>query len=72
VVIMAESRDMSNTYRHMSIFDLQELKSRKLVRYRRIEHSYSYHDKQEKRRIEFNIKQIDAEIACKTDQLELL
>jgi len=69
---MTEPRDMSNTYRHMTIFDLQELKSRKLMRYRRIEHSFSYLDKQERRRIEFNVKQIDVEIACKENQMAFL
>jgi len=67
-----EARDMSNTYRHMSVFDLQALKSRKLMRLRRIENSFSYLDKQEARRIRFNINQIDVEIACKGDQLPWL
>jgi len=65
-------RDMSRTYRHMNLFDLQELKSRKQVRLRRLRNSYGYLDMQEVRRIEFNIKQIDVEIACKSAQMELL
>lgn len=69
---MSEPRNMSNTYRHMSIFDLQDLKSRKTVRLRKVENSWSYLDKQEARRIRFNLKQIDAEIACKEAQLNFL
>jgi len=69
---MTEPRDMSNTYRHMSIFHLQELKSRKLMRLRAIENSFSYLDKQEVRRIRFNLNQIDVEIACKEAQLSWL
>lgn len=65
-------RNMSNTYRHMSIRDLQELKSRKLSRARKLEKSYSYLDWQELQRIRFNVKQIDAEIACKIDQLSFM
>jgi len=65
------ARDMSRTYRHMTVFDLMELKSRKLSRARTLEKSHSYLDQQELRRIRFNIKQIDAEIAGKVDQLPL-
>jgi len=64
-------RDMSRTYRHMTIFDLQRLRSRKLARASALESSHSYLDQQEKRRIRFNVQQIDAEIACKSNQLPL-
>jgi len=67
------ARDMSNTYRWMSIDDLEELKSRKIVRLRRLESKYmGYLDQQDVRRIKFNISQIDAEIACKSAQMSLL
>jgi len=69
---MTEPRDMSNTYRHMSIFHLKELKSRKLMRLRAIENSYSYLHKQEVRRIRYNLKQIEVEIECKEAQLSWL
>lgn len=65
------ARDMSKTYRHMNVFDLLELKSRKLARRRQLERHMSYLDQQEIRRIDFNVKQIDVEIACKIDQLDL-
>jgi len=55
----------------MNIFDLQELKARKLSRARTLEKSHGYLDQQELRRIRFNVKQIDAEIACKSAQLPL-
>lgn len=67
------ARDMSNTYRWMTIYDLEELKSRKQVRLRRLENKYmGYLDQQEVRRITYNIGQIEAEIACKSAQLDLL
>jgi len=64
-------RDMSNTYRHMNIFDLQTLKSRKLSRARTLEKSHSYLDQQELRSIRFNVKQIEVEIAAKEAQMAL-
>lgn len=67
------ARDMSNTYRWMTIYDLEELKSRKLMHLRRLENKYlGYFDLQEARRVRYNIGQIEAEIACKSAQLELL
>jgi len=64
-------RDMSNTYRHMSIFELMMLWSKKQTRARKLEKSYSYLDQQELRNIRFNVKQIEAEIAAKEAQLAL-
>lgn len=67
------NRDMSRTYRWMSIDDLEELKSRKIVRLRGLEkRAWGYLALQEIRRIKFNIAQIDVEIACKSAQMNLL
>jgi len=64
-------RDMSRTYRHMSLFDCHQLMSQKTQRARALERSDSYLAKQELRRVRFNIKQLQAEIACKEAQLPL-
>lgn len=70
--MMSEPRDMSRVYRYSKTEDLEELRSRKMVRARRLERSVSYLDKQELRRIRFNVKQIDVELAARAAQERLL
>jgi len=66
-------RDMSRVYRHMNIDDCLELRSRKMSKIRTLERrQLSYLDQQELRRVRFNLKQLDAEIACKQAQMQLL
>jgi len=66
-------RDMERVYRHMSLDDCLELRSRKMSRIRTLERrSESYLDMQELRRVRFNLKQLEAEIACKQAQMQML
>jgi len=66
-------RDMSRVYRFMSLDDCLELRSRKMSRIRTLERrQLSYLDQHELRRVRFNLKQLDAEIACKIAELQLL
>lgn len=65
------ARDMSNLYRVRTTTDLLMLRSKKKSRLAALQRSLSYMDKQEARRIEHNIKQIDAELAARDAQLEL-
>jgi len=67
------ARDMSRVYRFMSLDDCLELRSRKMSKIRTLEHrAESYLDMQELRRVRFNLKQLDAEIACKQAQMQML
>jgi len=67
-----KARDMARVYRHMHYDDCLELKSRKMIKIRQLEGKQrSYLEDQELRRIRFNLKQLEAEIACKEAQMEL-
>jgi len=67
------ARDMSRVYRFMSLDDCLELRSRKMSKIRTLErYHFGYLVEQELRRVRFNLKQLEAEIACKQAQLNLL
>jgi len=67
------ARDMSRVYRHMHYDDCLELKSRKISKIRTLEGKQrSYLEDQELRRMRFNLKQLEAEIACREAQMELM
>jgi len=69
---MSNPRNMARVYRFTTSDALQSLWARKAARVRTLEGSYSYLDKQELRRIRFNMKQIEAELASREAQLNLL
>jgi len=67
-------RNMAHVYRYMSTDDLEENVRRKRARlYTLYHHSpVSYGDMQEIRRAEFNLKQMEVELAARAAQLNLL
>ena len=69
---MSQPRNMARVYRYMKLDDLLELQSRKRVMLARVEKSYGWLDKQEAKRIRFNLHQIEVELACRAAQGKLL
>jgi len=69
-----KTKDMSNVYRWMTDFDLQQNMKRKRARLFTLRnHSpISYLDAKEILRIEFHIKQMQVELAARAAQLNML
>lgn len=66
-------KDMSNIYRHKSDDELRTLRSKKSVAVDKLrKQGYGYFVKQEIARQLHLIALIDAEIACRRDQMQLL
>lgn len=68
---MKQGINMARVYRHMKSNDLHELRSRKLSRLRTLERRRGYLNDQEAARIQFNLRQLDAEIASREAQNRL-
>ena len=61
-----DGRNMSRVYRHMTLEDCLELRSRKLSQIRTLERRpLSYLGHQELRRVRFNLAQLEKEIGRK-------
>jgi len=65
------AKDMSKVYRYTSTFDLIRNRSRKIVELQRWHKKGGYWSKKAIARLEYHIRQIDAEIACRADQQPL-
>jgi len=64
-------RDMSYLYRTMSERELRMLRSKKILRGLAIAGSESWFNMKEKEALRAQIRMIDAELACRKDQLNL-
>lgn len=65
------AKDMSRIYRGWSDQHLRERRSIKVNKLAALQRSLSYMDAAERRRLEYNLKQIDAELACRAAQTRL-
>jgi len=65
-------KNMSSVYLKLSSAQLRSLKSRKYIRYERLERDMSYLAMQEKRTLKTQIMWIDAVLASRNLQMELL
>lgn len=67
----AMDKDMSAVYYKMRTADLRELKSKKYIRYEKLERDMGYLAMQEKRKLVQQIRWIDAVLAARGLQLKL-
>jgi len=65
-------REVSQIYQRMSEFDLRKLRSKKVLEIQKLRKTYTYFGKRDILKLTFQIERIDAELACRRDQLKLL
>jgi len=65
-------RNMSLVYSLMPTDGLRKLRSQKFVRRQKIDRDFGWYANQEKRKLDSQMKQIDAELACREPQIPLL
>jgi len=65
------AKDMANIYRNFTTQDLKTLRSKKYVRLQKLTERYSWFDRREREMLVSTMKQIDAELASRFDQLQL-
>jgi len=67
-----EFREVSQIYQRMSDLELRKLRSKKVLEIEKLRKFYTYFGKRDIQRLAFQIDRIDAELACRADQLKLL
>jgi hypothetical protein len=66
-----EFREVSQIYQRMSDLELRKLRSKKVLEIEKLRKFYTYFGKRDIQRLAFQIDRIDAEIACRADQLSM-
>jgi len=66
-----EYREVSQIYQNMAEFDLRKLRAKKVLEIEKLRKFYTYFGKRDIQRLAFQIDRIDAELACRAEQLSL-
>jgi len=66
-----EFREVSQIYQRMTDFELRKLRSKKVLEIEKLRKFYTYFGKRDIQRLAFQIDRIDAELACRADQLSM-
>jgi len=66
-----EFREVSQVYQRMTDFELRKLRSKKVIEIEKLRKFYTYFGKRDIHRLTFQIDRIDAELACRADQLSM-